>query len=349
MRFTKAPAAAGSHQRASRASRRSLRLVTRLLLLGGLSVVVIMLLRRPHSHLELEDALPPKCAALRTRFAPLSGEPARAWASRSALYSGIASKFRTSFTGVSGKGGTQGMSVEMLFSWDDAGMPQPKLQRLEVPVRAIVLPLSQRFRATADALADAVEAALLPLLGRDGVWLQDRAAMHSSLFHASHHLVELPATPQEVDAEAASVAAVFAATCPIRAVLERILVTPGGVVIACWNVVSGGQPSAVRRMLRAALPRAPQHQLVSEPHILHSTLARILRPPADGAAALEPLAEALSAAHCGTEVVFDEVWYVEEYDALALALQGAYKERALPLSCAGGASGGRAMDEERNG
>ena len=239
------------------------------------------------------------------------------------------------------------MGVDKLFSWDEGtGLPTPKLQRLAVPVRAVVLPLPPHARDTANALADAVAAALLPVVGRGGVWLQDREAMHTSIFHASHHLAEVPFTADEVNAEAAAVAAVFNATCPLRAVLERIAVTPGGVVIACWNVAAGGQPAEARAALRGALPRAPAHQLVSEPHILHSTLARILRvKPGDGAT-LEQAAAAMSDALCGAEVVFDVAWYVEEYDALALALRGAYKERALPMRCrtAHGVSG-RVMDQ----
>ena len=67
---------------------------------------------------------------------------------------------------------------------------------------------------------------------------------------------------------------------------------------------------------------------------------------------------------CGAEVVFDEAWYVEEYDALALALRGecsrrrawrkpvpdpvragSYKERALPMRCGQGVQGGRLLDQ----
>jgi len=311
-------------------------------------IAALVFLRAPPS-LE-SDGLPPRCAGLRSKFRP-EGVAVGAWGERSSLYARIASAFsKAGTTGMSMTGGTQGMGVDKLFAWDAAtGLPQPKLERLAVPVRAVVLPLPPHARDTANALADAVSEALLPIVGAAGVWLQDREAMHTSIFHASHHLAEVPFTAEEVEAEAAAVAAVFNATCPLRAVLERVVVTPGGVVIACWNVASGGQPSEARAALRAALPRAPAHQLVSEPHILHSTLARILRVKPGDAATLERASTALTDALCGAEVVFDVAWYVEEYDALALALRGAYKERVLPFRCRPPATGvgGRLMDQAR--
>ena len=316
-----------------------LRFSTRAFLLAALFLVGLVLLRTP-PNLSLDEGLPPRCAALRSRLKP-AGAAVAAWAARSELYARIAHSFHVAgATGMSATGGTQGMGVDKLFAWDEAtGLPQPRLERLAVPVRAVVLPLPAHARDTANALADAVAAALVPVVGRGGVWLQDREAMHASIFHASHHLAEVPASAAEVDVEAGVVASVFNITCPLRAVLERVAVTPGGVVIACWNVASGGQPSEARAALRTRLPRAPPHQLVSEPHILHSTLARILRPPAAGSAILERIVEHITDSLCGAEVVFDEAWYVEEYDALALALRGECSRRrawrkTLPDPCA---------------
>ena len=311
-------------------------------------LVALVFLRTPPSLHTLDDALPARCASLQSKFRP-EGGAAAAWVARSELYARIARAFADAgTTGMSMTGGTQGMGVDKLFAWDEAtGLPTPRLERLQVPVRAVVLPLPPHARDTANALADAVSAALLPVVGRAGVWLQDREAMHASVFHASHHLAEVPLSHAAVEAEAVAVAAVFNATCPLRAVLERVAVTPGGVVIACWNVAAGGQPADARAALRAALPGAPKHQLVSEPHILHSTLARILRVQPGDAATLERVAATISDALCGAEVVFDIAWYVEEYDALALALRGSYKERVLPMKCRPLSPGGRLMDQAR--
>ena len=43
--------------------------------------------------------------------------------------------------------------------------------------------------------------------------------------------------------------------------------------------ISLGSSCCLCRALRAALPHAPHAQAISEPTILHTTLARLLRPP----------------------------------------------------------------------
>ena len=328
-----------------------------------------------------DETLPKHCASLSSALAPAPGSAEREqWAARSALYAHIAADFATAgFGGVSPTGGTQGMSVDELFVWDAAtDLPAPRLTRLAVPVRAVVLLLPPASGAAA-ALATATRDALLSLCDASGLWLQDPSAYHMSLFHASHHMDAVRATPSQVEEEAAATAGVLNGTCPIHVVLERVTVTRGGVFIACWNVIGGGQPSALRAQLRAALPRAPAKQLVNDAPILHATLARVLRPPRaptgearlSGAAARAALAAAaarLSERLCGLRAVLDGAWFVLEHDALALALQGAYEPKHLPLSCApgvepqplrvgggGGASGaspppalgGRALDQQR--
>ena len=50
----------------------------------------------------------------------------------------------------------------------------------------------------------------------------------------------MPATPAQVDAEEAAIRAVGAAACPLHVVLERVVVTPGGAVLACWQVGCAG-------------------------------------------------------------------------------------------------------------
>jgi hypothetical protein len=288
----------------------------------------------------------PQCAALQSALAPPVGSAAlREWALRSALYSSLAAGDPQA---VPPAGGTtqQGFSVENLFVWDPVtGLPSPRLQRLDVPVRAVVLPLPASSAAAA-SLAAAAATALLPLCGVAGVWLQDPTAFHASLFHASTHLDPVQASDSEVDSEAAASAAVLNQTCAIKATLERVIITRTGVFIACWNVRAGGQPAALRAALRAALPRAPTAQLLRDAVILHSTLARVLRPPRGGAPALAAAAKALSAKLCGTEVVLDAAWFVLEHDALAMALQGSYAPRRLPLRCAVAAAGKEAGEAD---
>ena len=88
----------------------------------------------------------------------------------------------------------------------------------------------------------------------DSVWYQDPAIYHFSVFHASHHLEAHAASAGEVAGEAAAIRAVARASCPIRAVIERVVVTPTGVVMALWNVKGGTEPADLRRRLRGGLP-----------------------------------------------------------------------------------------------
>lgn len=161
----------------------------------------------------------------------------------------------------------------------------------------------------------------------------------------------MPASAGEVEAEAAAIALAAAAACPVRAVLERVVVTPGGTVLACWQVAAGAEPSALRRALAAALPRASRVQVVNDRSILHTTLARIVRAPqaraapggrrgaagGDGAgAALRAAAAAITRELCGLQVVMDQLWFVQEEDRLALALDGRLTKRNIPLQCGQG-------------
>jgi hypothetical protein len=197
---------------------------------------------------------------------------------------------------------------------------------------------------------------------------------HFSVFHASHHLDPHAASALEAKEEAAAIRGVARASCPIVAVIERVVVTPTGVVMALWNVkggragachsphiarpsrhchsrhvmsrhvtrpsrhvtvtvthatsrhvssrhaisgrhltkwfaanqsfgrvahqtkaavirspdqnifvcgflTDGTEPADLRRRLRGALPQAPAKQIVADDVILHTTLARLLRPP----------------------------------------------------------------------
>lgn len=186
--------------------------------------------------------------------------------------------------------------------------------------------------------AEAARTVLLPLLTESGIWMQNPLVYHSSLYHASHHRDPKPAVPAQIDEEEENIRSVVNGTCPVRAVVERVTVTPGGVFMVCWNVLAGGEPAVIRRGLREALPRSPRKQLLSDEPILHTTLARVLKAPvgassaADAAGALKSAAWQLSRLLCGVEVVFAEACFVEEFHALALALNGRFAQRPVRFS-----------------
>lgn len=99
------------------------------------------------------------------------------------------------------------------------------------------------------------------LVPSDGVWLQDPQAYHTTVFHASTHQHPVPAATAEVDAEAGAALRALRPLCPVFAVLDRVVATPGGAVLACWQVVPGStEPRHVREALRAALAKAPAQQ-----------------------------------------------------------------------------------------
>ncbi|KAH9775680.1 transmembrane protein [Citrus sinensis] len=139
---------------------------------------------------------------------------------------------------------------------------------------------------------------------------------HFSMFHASHHISPVPATEDEIEAEATAVRAVAEDLCPLKIVLDRVILTSTGVLLGCWQVISGTDPMTIRAKLRTALPNAPEKQL--EPHQLRF---------------LHELVDSLNNQIRGSEAVVSELWYVEEYDVLALALDGRMKVRKFPLEC----------------
>eukprot|EP00798_Chlamydomonas_sp_ICE-L_P011995 gene11995-15090_t len=188
---------------------------------------------------------------------------------------------------------------------------------------------------------------------------------------------------------------------------ERVIITSSGVVVACWQVLAdGSEPAELRRQLGQTLLNAPsiEGQMVKEPSMLHTTVARLLLPPGsddhspfDSRAvvqAVQTISESLlppgfddhspfdtqavvqggckqyqthwqagwlldyvflcivehgrsmpeglsedgeqacnAAVECGLHTMFKEVWFVEELDLLALALDGRYLKHHAPLEC----------------
>jgi hypothetical protein len=91
---------------------------------------------------------------------------------------------------------TQGLQQSSLFSFEGAAV-KPVLQRLDVPVRAIVAPFSDGVMA--GKVVAAIHRHLLPLMAPAGVWLQNDSMYHSTLWHASHHQASRhPAAPRSL-------------------------------------------------------------------------------------------------------------------------------------------------------
>ncbi len=86
-----------------------------------------------------------------------------------------------------GKHVTQGLQQDTLFRFDAGGRASARLRKLDVPVRAIVVPFPDEV--VAKALAGAVAAHLVPVLPPGALWLQDSGLLHATLWHASRHVV----------------------------------------------------------------------------------------------------------------------------------------------------------------
>jgi hypothetical protein len=199
---------------------------------------------------------------------------------------------------------TQGLTQKDLFSISSqkAGHldVQPVLKPLDVPVRAVILPVLQQEAA---AQIHAAAASILgSILDSSSIWWQDPQIYHATVYHASTHMVSagvagslrvagadvrltctqaalhpsnhalcmlhatkldptlyigatlavcltwfpscgvalrqapVPATASEVEVESEAIRGVASQTCPIAAVLDRVILTSSGVLVACWQV-----------------------------------------------------------------------------------------------------------------
>ncbi|TKY73394.1 hypothetical protein E2542_SST02146 [Spatholobus suberectus] len=168
---------------------------------------------------------------------------------------------------------SQSLSLSDLFTLK-GGSVTPVLKPANPPVRANVLYMSAEFSVP---IAEAVKNIFNPYFDK-AIWFQNSSLYHFSMFHASHHIVPVPATEEEIKAEASSVEAVAATLCPLKIVLDRVVLTSTGVVLGCWQVISGTDPITIRAKLKNVLPRAPEKQLY-DAAILHTSFARLLGPP----------------------------------------------------------------------
>ncbi|KAL3845968.1 hypothetical protein ACJIZ3_003371 [Penstemon smallii] len=256
---------------------------------------------------------------------------------RSALYAKMAKDLDENGAVFLKQGETsQSLSLSDLFTLKD-GIVTPVLKAANPPVRANVLHLSTEYSVP---ISEAVKKILLPSFDK-AIWFQNSSMYHFSMFHASHHKTPVPATEAEIEAEASAVKAITEAICPLHIVLDRVILTSTGVLLGCWQVVSGTDPVTIRAKLKAALPRAPTNQLYNEA-MLHTSFARLLGPPnklpeegnqISGLEIFHELVNKLNNQIRGLKATVSELWYVEEYDLLALALNGNMKIRKFQLGC----------------
>ncbi|CAN8234804.1 unnamed protein product [Cochlearia groenlandica] len=232
---------------------------------------------------------------------------------------------------------SQSLSLSDLFTLKN-GKISPVLKVAKPAVRANVLHLSTEYSLP---VSNAVRSVFSPYF-KNTIWFQDSDLYHFSMFHASHHIASVPATEDEVEAEASAVKDVANELCPLEIILDRVLLTSTGVLLGCWKVSSGDDPITIRSRLRSVLPRAPEKQLYDDA-ILHTSLARLLGPPISSTAQagsedqlklLYELVAELNNQIKGFKAIVSEIWYVEEFDLLALALGGRMKVRSFPFGCA---------------
>ncbi|XP_043687294.1 uncharacterized protein LOC122638410 isoform X1 [Telopea speciosissima] len=232
---------------------------------------------------------------------------------------------------------SQSLSLSEIFTLKD-GSVTPVLKAANPPVRANVLYLSPEF---SESISQAVRGIFLPYFDK-AIWFQNSSLYHFSMFHASHHITPIPATKPEIEAEENAVKAVADSICPLKIILDRVVLTSTGVLLGCWQVISGTDPMTIRAKLRSALPHAPEKQLYDSA-MLHTSFARLLGQPKMSAEETKKYSDQLEFFHelvnrlnnklHGFEAEVSELWFVEEFDVLALALDGRIMPRRFHLGC----------------
>eukprot|EP01024_Parvocaulis_polyphysoides_P012083 TRINITY_DN14310_c0_g1_i7.p1 TRINITY_DN14310_c0_g1~~TRINITY_DN14310_c0_g1_i7.p1 ORF type:complete len:355 (-),score=19.36 TRINITY_DN14310_c0_g1_i7:63-1127(-) len=243
---------------------------------------------------------------------------------------------------------TQGMSISDIFEFNLDGSIKPILHPISEPVRAVVLPFvdskAQLF------LNNLLKEHLLNKISENVVWTQKPSLFHSTVWHASTSTFPVKADGNQVIKEQSTVEELSRIICPQTLVLDRVVITPSGNVVACWQVLDGTEISDIRQHLEQNLPNVPprQYQVVQDMNIVHTTIARIVKSPtAPGqknskserrqtSKLLQKLAQEMTEVGCGFITTVNEVWYVQEWDFLALALNGKFEYQSFPFSCNNG-------------
>ncbi|XP_050937049.1 uncharacterized protein LOC103493987 isoform X3 [Cucumis melo] len=210
------------------------------------------------------------------------------------------------------KGGetSQSLSLSDIFTIKD-GSVTPVLKAANPPVRANVLYLSTEYSVP---IFEAVKSIFDPYFDK-AIWFQNSSLYHFSMFHASHHITPIPASNVEIEAEVAAVKSATEHMCRLKIVLDRVILTSTGVLLGCWQYDAA--------ILHTSFARLLGHPKISQ------TLGR----SSDELQLFHELVARLNKQIRGFEAAVSELWYVEEYDVLALALNGRMKVRKFPLGC----------------
>eukprot|EP00892_Ulva_mutabilis_P010295 jgi/Ulvmu1/7638/UM038_0065.1 len=259
---------------------------------------------------------------------------------RQRVYHSIEQNFRTNGLSL-GAPITQGLSMSDIFQVKK-GQVVPQLLALQVPVRAIVAPVTDPVAS--HRLSDVFMKYIASLVPSSGVWPQNSNLYHATVWHASTHQAPVPVNRVELDAEMQAVTRAMQDLCPLHLTLESVVITEGGVVMACWQVSRGTATTTLRASIQAVLPGAPSpdKQAVQNKAIWYTTLGRLLEEPRVGwlsrlwgsttTSVLDAAARHMTEELCGLQMLLDRVWYVQEYERLALALNGRWDMEEVLLS-----------------
>ncbi|KAF8390222.1 hypothetical protein HHK36_024747 [Tetracentron sinense] len=232
------------------------------------------------------------------------------------------------------KGGetSQSLSLTDIFTLKD-GSVTPILKAANPPVRANVLYMSPEFSV---AISQTVRNIFLPYFDKV-IWFQNSSLYHFSMFHASHHITPVPATEDEIEAEVTAVKAVAEVLCPLKIILDRVVLTSTGVLLGCWQVpsVAFSLPSHFRYPV--LLPKAVA-DASWQTKLLRGSAARKLNfpssPPPKVTIPISPLTGA--AARCNDETQSTRgrmsiVSYLGEYGVINMGLNPALDLSSCPL------------------
>eukprot|EP01023_Acetabularia_acetabulum_P030080 TRINITY_DN28337_c0_g1_i2.p1 TRINITY_DN28337_c0_g1~~TRINITY_DN28337_c0_g1_i2.p1 ORF type:complete len:247 (-),score=30.79 TRINITY_DN28337_c0_g1_i2:85-825(-) len=141
---------------------------------------------------------------------------------------------------------TQGMAVADMFKFQPDGSIKPILHPISDPVRAIVIPLvdsgAQQFLKTL------LKEHLLNKIQDNAVWSQSPSLFHSTVWHASTATYPVKADSGQVMKEQITVKELSKNFCALTLVLDRVVITPSGNVVACWQVLDGTEIGVIRQI-----------------------------------------------------------------------------------------------------
>ncbi|XP_070668284.1 uncharacterized protein [Malus domestica] len=144
---------------------------------------------------------------------------------RSALYDQMGRDLKDHGPVFLNRGGrtSQSLSLSDIFTIRD-GSVAPVLKAANPPVRANVLYLSTQYSLP---ISKALKPILDPYFDK-AIWFQNSSLYHFSMFHASHHISPVPATQDEIETEVAAVRTIAQGLCPLKIVLDRVVLTSTG-------------------------------------------------------------------------------------------------------------------------